>query len=96
MLASTQPRMDTLVRLDSKRLYEIVGKQIRSVRMRRTISQRALGKKTALSNTYICHVESGDYGVSLSHLYRIASALGVPPSELLPDPADESVAARTV
>jgi transcriptional regulator with XRE-family HTH domain len=48
------------------------------------MSQELLAERSNLSRTSIVNIERGRQGVSLSTLYRLAAALNVPPTVLLP------------
>jgi transcriptional regulator with XRE-family HTH domain len=53
------------------------------------MSQEVLAQRSNLSRTSIVNIERGRQGVSLATLYRLATALGLPPAALLP-PLDSS------
>ena len=57
---------------------EIVAKNLRMLRKIRGLSQIELAKKTSLSNTYICEMESGRLNISIKVVERLAKALEVP------------------
>ena len=57
---------------------EIVGRNLRMLRKIRGLSQIELAKKTSLSNTYICEMESGKLNVSIKVVERLAKALEAP------------------
>jgi transcriptional regulator with XRE-family HTH domain len=57
---------------------EIVAKNLRMLRKIRGLSQIELAKKTSLSNTYICEMESGQLNISIKVVERLAKALEVP------------------
>lgn len=67
--------MDTLLRT--------AGENIRRYRKRIGWSQERLASECGLHRTYIGGIERGERNFSLNNLARIASALGVPPHELL-------------
>jgi len=50
------------------------------------MSQEVLAERSNLSRTSIVNIERGRQGVSLATLYRLAAALNVPPTALLPPP----------
>ena len=62
-----------------------VGKRIRAIRQKQLISQEELGFRCQLDRTYISSVERGHRNLGLLNLRRIARALNVSPSALLPD-----------
>jgi transcriptional regulator with XRE-family HTH domain len=62
-----------------------LGKRIREIREKRRISQEELGFRCELDRTYISSIERGRRNVGVANLKRIARALNVGPSVLLPD-----------
>jgi transcriptional regulator with XRE-family HTH domain len=48
------------------------------------ISQEDLAYAADLDRSYVGQVERGERNISLDNIYRLAKALGVPPSSLLP------------
>jgi transcriptional regulator with XRE-family HTH domain len=58
------------------------GERVRVLRKQRELSQEALALACELDRTYIGGVERGERNISLLNIYRIAAALGVPPTEL--------------
>ena len=60
-----------------------LGERIRELRKERRFSQEELADVAGLHRTYIGGVERGERNVGFLNLVRIASALGVSPSELL-------------
>jgi transcriptional regulator with XRE-family HTH domain len=69
-------------------VYKAVGGRVRSVRQSMGLTQKALGHKAFLSRTSIANIEAGTQRIQLDTLYRVAEALRVSPSDLLPEPAD--------
>lgn len=61
-----------------------VAAAIRRARAAAGLSMRAAARAAEVSQPFWSQVESGAASPSLVTLYRMASALGVPPSELLP------------
>jgi len=61
-----------------------VGRAIREAREAAGLSMRALARMAEMSQPFLSHVEKGTASPSLSSLYRLAHALGLPPSELMP------------
>jgi transcriptional regulator with XRE-family HTH domain len=61
-----------------------VAAAIRRARTAAGLSMRAAARAAEVSQPFWSQVESGAASPSLLTLYRMASALGVPPSELLP------------
>ena len=62
-----------------------LGRAIRAAREAAGISMRALAARCGLSQPFLSAVERGLSMPSIVTLYRIAEALGVAPSTLLPD-----------
>lgn len=58
------------------------GAAVRELRKSRGISQERLADEVGIHRTYIGGVERGERNVSLLNIWRIAVALGVPPSGL--------------
>lgn len=56
------------------------------MRLGKGMSQEALALACDLDRTYIGGVERGERNVSLVNIYRIASALKVPPATLFTGP----------
>lgn len=56
---------------------------VRRLRMQAGMSQEALADESGLHRTYIGSVERGERNLSVDNIERLASALSVPPSELL-------------
>ena len=61
----------------------IFGSRVRSLRVKKGISQEQLGDLSELDRTYISGIERGIRNVSLINIVKIAEALGTRPSELL-------------
>lgn len=61
-----------------------VGHAIRRAREAAGLSMRALARRSEMSQPFLSQVEKGATSPSLSSLYRLAHALGVSPSELMP------------
>lgn len=61
-----------------------VGNLIRDHRKAAGLSQQGLAERAGIDNKTISRAENGVYAVSIDQLARIACALGVSSSELLP------------
>lgn len=61
----------------------ILGRRLKSLRVRRRLSQTALGKVLGLSFQQIQKFERAAHRMRVSQLWRAAEALGVPVTELL-------------
>lgn len=53
------------------------GNNIRNLRLKRGLSQEALGLDAGVSGSFIGMIERAEKDISLSKVYRIANALGV-------------------
>lgn len=58
------------------------GKRIKEVRLSKKISQENLAYESGLEYSQISRIERGVINTSISHVFAIAKALDVPPSEL--------------
>ncbi len=56
---------------------EVIGQQIRQLRLRRHVSVRAFAVQTGFSPSFISQLENGQVSPSLGSLQKIADALGV-------------------
>lgn len=59
-----------------------VGKRIKEIRKKKSISQKDLSFSADLDRSYIASVESGQRNISIVNLEKIANALDVTLSEL--------------
>jgi transcriptional regulator with XRE-family HTH domain len=64
---------------------EKFGAIVRALREKRGFTQEQLAERADVSPTYIGFVERGDNVPTLIIILQIASALGVPPADLLRD-----------
>lgn len=62
----------------------VVGQAVRRARVAAGLSMRALARASEMSQPFLSQVEKGETSPSLSSLYRLAHALGLPPSQLMP------------
>ncbi len=60
------------------------GKRLRAARQRNGISQERLAELAGLHRTYVSSVERGERNISLLNIERLATALGVAMSDLMP------------
>jgi transcriptional regulator with XRE-family HTH domain len=60
------------------------GKRLREVRQRKGLSQERLAELAGLHRTYVSGVERGERNISLLNIERLAVALGVAMSDLMP------------
>jgi ribosome-binding protein aMBF1 (putative translation factor) len=61
------------------------GQRLRTVRQQKGISQEKLADFAGLHRTYVSSVERGERNISLLNIEKLASALGVPMAQLMPD-----------
>ena len=64
------------------------GERLREVRLEADISQERLAELAGLHRTYVSSVERGLRNISLVNIDRLARALKVPLTELMPRPAE--------
>jgi len=67
---------------DLSELKRLIGRNIRSLRKRRSWSQDALSENAELSCKFVGEIERGAVNPSLDSLMKIADALGVEVAEL--------------
>lgn len=70
-----------------------IGARVRQVRTEAGLSGVKLAAAAGISQPFLSQLESGQSSVAIATLYRIANALGVQPSDLLPpaEPAEIEV-----
>lgn len=61
-----------------------LGQKIKDLRLRAGYSQEELAGKAGLHRTYMSDIERGERNVSVENIEKIAKALGVKSSDLLP------------
>jgi transcriptional regulator with XRE-family HTH domain len=61
------------------------GQRVRELREAKQWSQELLADKAKIHRVVIGRIERGERDVGLSHLWKLAAALGVRPRDLLPD-----------
>lgn len=64
-------------------LHAAIGKKIRGMRTSRSLTLKQVAGRTGLSVSLISQIERAESSASLSSLYKIAAAFGVPLTELL-------------
>jgi transcriptional regulator with XRE-family HTH domain len=69
-----------------------VGGSIRRARRQSGLSMRELAAKAELSQPFLSNIENGHSMPSVATLYKLATALGLPPSDLLPGRGDGDIA----
>jgi transcriptional regulator with XRE-family HTH domain len=68
-----------------------IGASVRKARQRSGLSTRELAQRAGMSQPFLSNIENGRSTPSVTTLYKLASALGVSASELLPAGTDEGV-----
>ena len=63
------------------------GERLRQIRQKKGISQEALAHLAGLHRTYVSGVERGERNISLLNIERLAIALDVAMSDLMPGAA---------
>jgi len=61
-----------------------LGRRIKELRLKAGYSQEELAAKAGLHRTYMSDIERGKRNVSIENIEKIAKALGVKSSDLLP------------
>lgn len=73
----------SFVKEDDK-LYIMVGKQVRQLRLQRKLTQEQLAERAGISTSFLGHIERGSRKLSLETFCRIARALDCTANDLLP------------
>ena len=63
--------------------FQVLGENVRDLRLKNRLTQEGLSEKCDMHRTYIGAIERGDRNVSLRNIIRIAKALSVTPEYLL-------------
>lgn len=66
-------------------LAEEFGDRVRTERQQRDWTQERLAEAAGVHVTFIGRVERAQRGISLTHIVRLAAALGVDPGDLIRD-----------
>jgi transcriptional regulator with XRE-family HTH domain len=61
------------------------GAQLRKIRLEKKISQEGLADLAKLHRTYVSSVERGERNVTIETVDKLAKALGISMSRLMPD-----------
>ena len=69
--------------MEAQQTQVLLGRRIRALRVRRELTQEALGERAEVNYKYLGAIERGERNPSLKQLLKIAQALGVAPPELL-------------
>lgn len=59
-----------------------LGASIRSIRLKRGVSQEAVALASGLDRSYLGGVERGEHNIAIINLEKVATALGVSINEL--------------
>jgi DNA-binding NtrC family response regulator len=78
-------RRKGLVRKPENELLKSIGQTIRGLRKSRTLTLKQLSRRTGLSVSLLSQIERAESSASISSLYKVASALEVPLTELFGD-----------
>lgn len=68
--------------MENKQIQIMFGDTLRSIRIKKGISQEKLAELSELHRTYISDIERGERNVSLVNIFRIAKGLEIEISEL--------------
>ena len=81
----------------AKALSAEIGQRVRQCRVEAGLSGVKLAAAAGVSQPFLSQLESGQSSVAIATLYRIALALGVPPTDLLPatEPAEIEIVRST-
>ena len=74
-----------MAKAKSKKLREVLAKNIRLFRNNLGMSQEELGEKAKLHRTYVGMIERSERNLSIDNIEKIAKALNVKPHQLLMD-----------
>lgn len=69
--------------MEEREAQALFGRRIKALRLRKELTQEALGERAGLNYKYLGAIERGERNPSLKHLTKIARALGVELHELL-------------
>jgi transcriptional regulator with XRE-family HTH domain len=72
-------------KLDSRALFVSFGRVVRERRASLGLSQEELADRAGLHRTYVGSIERGERNPSLLNIARLALALRVKPSDLMPE-----------
>lgn len=74
---------------DIELLYFVLGKRIKAAREKANLRQVDLAEKVGLTRTSIVNIEQGKQRIQLVEIYRVAMALEIELSDLLPKATDK-------
>ena len=61
---------------DEESLHLSLARELKAVRIKRSMTQMAVAKKAAMPQSVIARIESGERNMSVETLHRVATALG--------------------
>ncbi|MGV9635746.1 helix-turn-helix domain-containing protein [Nocardia rhamnosiphila] len=70
-------RLGTLIRIMEGQLQEVVGRNVRAIRVARGLSQEAFADVLGVHRTYMGRLERGQQNLTLRAVERLAQVLGV-------------------
>lgn len=73
-----------MTNIPDEQIYLIIGGKIKEARDNLKVSQTELAKRISIARTSLSNIESGKQKLPIHLLYKIASALGIPVTALLP------------
>jgi transcriptional regulator with XRE-family HTH domain len=68
-----------------------IGSSVRRARRRSGLSTRELAQRASLSQPFLSNIENGRSSPSVATLYKLAAALGIGATDLLPASPDECI-----
>ncbi|SHE25575.1 helix-turn-helix domain-containing protein [Actinomyces glycerinitolerans] len=74
-------------------LQKTVGRNLRTYRLQRGLSQEAFADLLGVHRTYMGGIERGERNLTLKSLERIAEQIGVDPGELIYEKKSDQVTA---
>ncbi len=69
--------------MEEQEARALLGRRIKALRLRKELTQEALGERAGLNYKYLGAIERGERNPSLKQLLKIAQALGIELHELL-------------
>ena len=68
----------------SKKIFKILGNNIKNIRLKNGYSIKKLSKKSGIRKKYLKKIEEGKaVGIKISHIFILAEALNVLPHEIV-------------
>lgn len=69
--------------MNEDKILSLFGAHVKSLRLKRNISQEQLALLSELDRTYISGIERGKRNISFLNILKLASSLNVSPAQLL-------------